>query len=74
MIVCYGMITLFSFFLIPFAYFYYEEYDEDESVKDRIFVCAQIYFILCGDIGVDAYFWFILETIYQSTQDRFGLV
>lgn len=35
--VCYGLITLFSFFLIPFAYFFYEEYDEDESIKDRIF-------------------------------------
>ncbi|KAI9476205.1 MAG: hypothetical protein EXX96DRAFT_576195 [Benjaminiella poitrasii] len=34
--VCYGLITLFSFFLIPFAYFYYEEYDDEESLKDRI--------------------------------------
>jgi LMBR1 domain-containing protein 1 len=23
--------------LIPFAYFFYEEYDEEESIKDRIF-------------------------------------
>lgn len=36
-IVCYGLITLFSFILIPFAYFFYEEYDEDQSIKDRIF-------------------------------------
>lgn len=35
-LVCYGLITLFSFFLIPFAYFFYEEYDEEESIKDRI--------------------------------------
>ncbi|KAI8065024.1 hypothetical protein BDF21DRAFT_346581, partial [Thamnidium elegans] len=35
--VCYGLITLFSFILIPFAYFFYEEYDEDQSIKDRIF-------------------------------------
>ncbi|CAO3656079.1 unnamed protein product [Mucor hiemalis] len=35
--VCYGLIALFSFFLIPFAYFYYEEYDEDESLGDRVF-------------------------------------
>ncbi|KAI8997686.1 hypothetical protein BDB01DRAFT_771978 [Pilobolus umbonatus] len=34
--VCYGLITLFSFALIPFAYFYYEEYDEDESIAERI--------------------------------------
>lgn len=27
---------MFSFFLIPFAYFFYEEYDEDQSLKDRI--------------------------------------
>ncbi|CEG65235.1 hypothetical protein RMATCC62417_02058 [Rhizopus microsporus] len=32
----YGTITMFSFFLIPFAYFFYEEYDEDQSLKDRI--------------------------------------
>lgn len=36
-LVCYGLIALFSFFLIPFAYFYYEEYDEDESLGDRVF-------------------------------------
>ncbi|CAO0799625.1 unnamed protein product [Mucor circinelloides] len=34
--VCYGLITLFSFLLIPFAYFFYEEYDDEESIKDRI--------------------------------------
>ncbi|KAI9360639.1 hypothetical protein BD770DRAFT_341643 [Pilaira anomala] len=33
---CYGLITLFSFTLIPFAYFFYEEYDEDQSIKDRV--------------------------------------
>lgn len=33
---CYGLITLFSFILIPFAYFFYEEYDEDQSIKDRV--------------------------------------
>jgi LMBR1 domain-containing protein 1 len=36
-IVCYGLITVFSFILIPFAYFFYEELDEDQSIKDRIF-------------------------------------
>ncbi|KAK4509176.1 CDP-diacylglycerol--glycerol-3-phosphate 3-phosphatidyltransferase [Mucor velutinosus] len=34
--VCYGLITLFSFLLIPFAYFFYEEYDDEESIKVRI--------------------------------------
>lgn len=35
---CYGAIGLFSFFLIPFAYFYYEEYDDEEEQTnlDRI--------------------------------------
>ncbi|KAI8091112.1 uncharacterized protein B0P05DRAFT_300096 [Gilbertella persicaria] len=35
--VCYGLITTFSFVLIPFAYFFYEEYDEEETLSDRIF-------------------------------------
>ncbi|KAG2208519.1 hypothetical protein INT47_010215 [Mucor saturninus] len=35
--VCYGLITVFSFILIPFAYFFYEEFGEDQSNKDRIF-------------------------------------
>ncbi|KAI8645542.1 hypothetical protein BD408DRAFT_411600 [Parasitella parasitica] len=34
--VCYGLITFFSFLLIPFAYFFYEEIDEEETVSDRI--------------------------------------
>ncbi|KAI7900291.1 LMBR1-like membrane protein-domain-containing protein [Cokeromyces recurvatus] len=34
--ICYGLITLFSFFLIPFAYFYYEEYDDEETRKERV--------------------------------------
>ncbi|ORZ09214.1 hypothetical protein BCR42DRAFT_423975 [Absidia repens] len=33
---CYGMIGLFCFFLIPFAYFYYEEEDVDQTRRDRI--------------------------------------
>lgn len=33
----YGTITIFCFFLIPFAYFFYEEYDEDQSSNDRIY-------------------------------------
>ncbi|KAI7887323.1 lmbr1 domain-containing protein [Lichtheimia hyalospora FSU 10163] len=35
---CYGAIGVFSFFVIPFAYFYYEEYDDEEeqSNLDRI--------------------------------------
>lgn len=35
---CYGAIGIFSFFLIPFAYFYYEEYDDEEEQTnlDRI--------------------------------------
>ncbi|ORY92301.1 LMBR1-like membrane protein-domain-containing protein [Syncephalastrum racemosum] len=36
--VCYGLIALFSFLIIPFAYFYYEEYDDDENQtrRDRV--------------------------------------
>ncbi|CEP14813.1 hypothetical protein [Parasitella parasitica] len=34
--VCYGLITFFSFLLIPFAYFFYEEIDEEETISDRI--------------------------------------
>ncbi|CDS05322.1 hypothetical protein LRAMOSA07851 [Lichtheimia ramosa] len=34
--VCYGLIALFIFFLIPFAYFYYEEYDEDQTRQQRV--------------------------------------
>lgn len=35
---CYGAIGLFSFLVIPFAYFYYEEYDDEDeqSNLDRI--------------------------------------
>ncbi|KAI8093137.1 uncharacterized protein BX664DRAFT_329013 [Halteromyces radiatus] len=33
---CYGMIGFFCFFLIPFAYFYYEEEDVDQARRDRI--------------------------------------
>lgn len=35
---CYGLIALFSFLIIPFTYFYYEEYDDDENQtrRDRI--------------------------------------
>ncbi|KAI8329257.1 hypothetical protein EDC96DRAFT_529615 [Choanephora cucurbitarum] len=35
--VSYGLITIFSFILIPFAYFFYEELDEEETLSDRIF-------------------------------------
>ncbi|KAI8330549.1 hypothetical protein BD560DRAFT_341788 [Blakeslea trispora] len=35
--VSYGLITIFSFILIPFAYFFYEEFDEEETLSDRIF-------------------------------------
>lgn len=35
----YGLVAAFSFFIIPFSYFYYEEYDDDEeqTIKDRVF-------------------------------------
>ncbi|KAI7847258.1 hypothetical protein BDC45DRAFT_23226 [Circinella umbellata] len=38
---CYGLVAIFSFFFIPFAYFYYEEYDGDEdeeahTLRDRV--------------------------------------
>lgn len=35
----YGLVAAFSFFIIPFSYFYYEEYDDDEeqTIKDRMF-------------------------------------
>ncbi|KAI9258776.1 hypothetical protein BDA99DRAFT_514103 [Phascolomyces articulosus] len=36
---CYGLVALFSFFMIPFAYFYYEEYDgddEEQTWHDRV--------------------------------------
>ncbi|CAO3678345.1 unnamed protein product [Rhizopus stolonifer] len=35
--IVYGFITVFCFFLIPFAYFFYEEYDEDQCLKDRTY-------------------------------------
>ena len=38
---CYGLVAIFSFFFIPFAYFYYEEYDGDgdeegQTWRDRV--------------------------------------
>ncbi|KAI9031816.1 hypothetical protein CLU79DRAFT_808706 [Phycomyces nitens] len=33
---CYGLVGLVCFFVIPFAYFYYEEYEEDQPMKDRV--------------------------------------
>lgn len=38
---CYGLITFFSFALIPFAYFYYEEYDEDECIRERVWSASK---------------------------------
>ncbi|KAI9321721.1 hypothetical protein BX666DRAFT_1904973 [Dichotomocladium elegans] len=55
--VCYGLIALFSFFVIPFAYFYYEEYDEGGTQRDRIasalkftsfFVIISVLLVLIG--------------------------
>ncbi|CAG8797509.1 17865_t:CDS:10 [Gigaspora margarita] len=34
--VMYGLIAIFSTFVIPFAYFYYEEYEEGETNQQRI--------------------------------------
>lgn len=34
--VMYALILAFAFVVIPFSYFYYEEYDEDITVKQRI--------------------------------------
>lgn len=31
----YGLILTFSFFIIPFAYFYYEEYEEEGQTKSQ---------------------------------------
>jgi len=35
--ILYGCILAFAFVVIPFSYFYYEEFDEDVTVKQRIF-------------------------------------
>ncbi|KAG0167916.1 hypothetical protein DFQ30_005504 [Apophysomyces sp. BC1015] len=32
---CYGLVALCSFLLVPFAYFYFEEYEEEQTVQDR---------------------------------------
>ncbi|KAF7728493.1 hypothetical protein EC973_006046 [Apophysomyces ossiformis] len=32
---CYGSVAFFSFLLVPFAYFYFEEYEEEQTVRDR---------------------------------------
>ncbi|KAI7869394.1 hypothetical protein BDF14DRAFT_1784551 [Spinellus fusiger] len=34
--VCYGLVGVFSFLCIPFAYFYFEEYEENQSQQERI--------------------------------------
>ena len=34
--VLYASILAFAFVIIPFSYFYYEEFDEDVTVKQRI--------------------------------------
>ena len=31
--VLYGVMTLYTFIIIPFAYFYFEEYDEGRTTK-----------------------------------------
>lgn len=35
--ILYMSILIFAFVLIPFSYFYYEEFDEDVTIKQRIF-------------------------------------
>ena len=35
--IAYSLIALFVFVMIPFAYFYFEEYDEGVTTKQRVF-------------------------------------
>ncbi|OZJ05692.1 hypothetical protein BZG36_01412 [Bifiguratus adelaidae] len=54
---CYAAIAVFSFLIIPFTYFFYEEYEEDRTTRERVagafkytsfFVVISIIIVLVG--------------------------